>query len=930
MKVLSLHFKLQYAFYGLLFALPVAAQNVTPKVTAPKVTAAKLKPSKRTPPILIPARIVSLNDSWTFSKDEGGVFNAASLDSSASWEKVNLPHTWNAQDVLDDEPGYYRGIGWYKRKLKLDPSVQDKSLFISFNGVNQETEVYVNGKLAGSHTGGYTKFIVPVSAFLNYKDDEIEVKVNNRFNKDVAPLTADFTFFGGLYRNVNLMITEAVHFSKNDHGSSGVYITTPVVSKESATLRVKSLIDYSSTGRNAAAGLNKVQVNTIITDANGLVVDRQTTAATIVSGQQKEVLQDFKPLKSPKLWSPANPYLYHVITQILDSKTKVILDQVSNPMGFRWFKFDADQGFFLNGEPLKLIGASRHQDYKDLGNALPDALQVRDIQLLKDMGGNLLRIAHYPQDPSILEACDRLGILTSVEIPVVNAITESEAFTANCKNMQVEMIRQNFNHPSIIIWAYMNEILLRPYFTNDKPRQEIYYGHIRELAQALDDLTRKEDPSRYTMIANHGAFDSYNRVGLTKIPMIVGWNLYSGWYSGTPADFAKFLDRHHKELPDKPMLVTEYGADADPRIRSFKPVRFDKSLEYALAFNQVYLDDILKRPFVSGAMAWNLADFNSETREETMPHINNKGLLTIDRKPKDTYYLYQAYLLHQPVLKFAAESWKQRSGAADSASLTATALFSTQPIQVVTNFKSAELFLNGKSLGVKEAISHMIEWQVPFIDGTNMLTVSGKDSSDNLAANKQVAQLAIDFHVLSTSLNILLGAKRFYIEEKQHQLWIPDQPYKKGSWGYIGGEAFKGTNNRMSYGSDKNILQTDDDPIYQTQQVGIEAFKFDLPDGEYELSLYFAELIGGVTKEALAYNLDNNHQKEKVEQRIFNVAINGNIFLEKLNLAADYGYTTAVKKKTRVTVQGGKGILIEFTAIEGKAVLNAVQLEKIY
>lgn len=857
----------------------------------------------------VSSKLISLNDQWKFSKDQHGTAAAVSL-ANLSWETVSLPHSWNALDVMDDEPGYYRGTGWYKRKLAADPSLKDKNVFISFSGASQETEVYINGKLAGSHTGGYTKFIVPVSPFLNYKDDEIEVKVNNRFNEDIAPLTADFTFFGGIYRNVDLIVSDQVHLSKNDHGSSGVYITTPAVSKESATVKVRSLID------NSSAVVKKIQVNTQVTNADGAVIASVTSSLSVIPGQQKEVIQDFKSIKDPRLWSPETPYLYRVITKITDTKTKSVLDQVSNPLGFRWFRFDAGKGFFLNGEPLKLIGASRHQDYEGLGNAVPDALQIRDIELLKEMGGNLLRVAHYPQDPQILEACDRLGILASVEIPVVNTITESDAFTANCKNMQIEMIRQNFNHPSIVIWAYMNEILLRPKFSNDKARQQIYYDHIRDLAQTLDSLTRKEDPSRYTMIANHGAFDLYNKVGLTKIPMLVGWNLYSGWYSGSPQDFGKFLDRHHKELADKPMLVTEYGADADPRIRSFLPVRFDKSLEYAIKFNQVYLNDIINKPFVSGAMVWNLADFNSETREETMPHINNKGLLTIGRQPKDTYFLYQAYLLKTPFLKIASASWKNRSGAADSARS-----YSTQPLQVATNLKFAELFLNGKSLGVKEAADHICEWQVPFVNGLNKLRVVAENNSD---------EMEVDFHIPAGTVNVLVGAKRYYTDEKLHQLWVPDQPYKKGSWGYIGGDAFKGTNNRMSYGSDKNILETDDDPIYQTQQVGIEQFRFDVADGEYELSLYFAELIGGVTKEALAYNLDNNHVKEKVEQRIFDVSVNGNPFLEKLNLAADYGYTTAVKKKTRIIVQGGKGILIEFKAIEGKPVLNAVQLRKIY
>ncbi|KPH14770.1 glycoside hydrolase family 2 TIM barrel-domain containing protein [Chryseobacterium sp. ERMR1:04] len=852
-------------------------------------------------------KLISLNDQWEFKKENGVT------------EKVNLPHTWNDKDVMDDEPGYYRGLGIYKRKLKLDDSAKGKDIYLVFNGVAQEAEVLINGKTAGKHIGSYTRFTVAITPFLNYKDDVVEVRVTNRFNEDIPPLTADFTFFGGIYRNVNLLITNPVHFSQKENGSSGVFITTPKVSAATAKVQVKSIIENSSSAK-------KVQIQTTIFNAQGKEISSQISTLNMLSGGNDTVVQDLNNIKEPELWSPESPYLYRIVTKIIDMKTKTVLDQVSNPLGFRWFKFDANQGFFLNDKPLKLIGASRHQDYEYLGNATPDALQIRDVEVLKKMGGNFLRVAHYPQDPLVLEACDRLGILASVEIPVVNTITESETFTKNCLDMQVEMIRQNFNHPSIIIWAYMNEILLRTKFENDKPRQQIYFDHVRELAQKLEDLTRKEDPSRYTLLVNHGALDIYNKVGLTKIPMIVGWNLYNGWYSGSPADFAKFLDQHHKELADKPMLVTEYGADADPRIRSFSPVRFDKSVEYGIYFNQIYLNEMLKRPFVSGGMAWNLADFNSETREETMPHINNKGLLTIGRKPKDTYFLYQAYLADQPYLKITSAQWQDRTGVADSASL-----FCTQPLQVATNLKSAELFLNGKSLCIKEAVDHICSWQVPFVDGLNQLRVVAGNKSDETDINFQLQPYRFTNQPVSfKNMSVLLGSKRFYIDENQHQLWMPDQSYRKGSWGWIGGEPYKATNNRITYGSDKNILDTNDDPIYQTQQVGIQQFKMDVPDGEYELSLYFAELVGGISKEALVYNLDNTHKKEVEENRIFSVAINGGTFLNNINLAKDFGYTTAIIKKTRVTVQNGKGITIDFTPVEGKAVLNALQLRKVY
>jgi len=300
--------------------------------------------------------------------------------------------------------------------------------------------------------------------------------------------------------------------------------------------------------------------------------------------------------------------------------------------------------------------------------------------------------------------------------------------------------------------------------------------------------------------------------------------------------------------------------------------------------------------------------------------------LTIGRQPKDTYFLYQSYLLKTPYLKITSAQWADRTGIIDSGKN-----YSSQPIQVATNQKSAELFLNGKSLGSKDAVDHLMTWTVPFTGGTHQISVVSGTLNDQAELHFQVEPG--QFTSADTpfkNINVLLGSKRFYIDQQEKQLWIPDQAYKTGSWGWIGGEPYKGTNNRITYGSDKNILATDNDPIYQTQQVGIKQFKFDVPDGEYDLSLHFAELVGGETKEALAYNLDNNHKKEIEEQRVFSVGINGMPFMSRVNLAADFGYTTAIQKKTRITVQGGKGITIDFTPIEGKPVLNAIQLRKVY
>ncbi len=869
---------------------------------------------------------ITINEGWSFSKEVTGITNITAVPQT-SWQPLNIPHTWNVNDVMDDEPGYYRGNGWYKKKLTINNAWKSKKVYLFFEGANQETEVWINSQLAGKHIGGYTGFYIPISQWLQFDGkenlNEIVVRVNNSHNENIPPLTADFTFYGGIYRDCWLVTTEDVHFSLADHGSTGIFITTPQVSAQNASVQINGAI-ANETGVD-----KKLQIITAISDKTGRSVGEVSTTITVKKNSESTFRQDIKSIVNPQLWSPEHPYCYTASTIIKDARTGAIADQLTNTLGFRWFSFDADKGFFLNGNPYKLVGSSRHQDYKNLGNAVPDELARRDVQLLKEMGGNFLRIAHYPQDPAILQVCDQLGILTSVEIPVVNEITESDTFYRNCANMQVEMIRQNFNHPSIIIWCYMNETLLRPHFNNDKPRQEIYFSNVAKLARTLDSITRKEDPSRYTMLVDHGDFNRYKTVGLTDIPMIVGWNLYSGWYGGNLADFPAFLERHHKELPTKPLMVTEYGADADPRIRSLHPVRFDKSVEYTTAFHQYYLTEMLKRPFVAGAMLWNLADFNSETREETMSHINNKGLLTWDRTAKDPWYLYQAILRKEPFLKITSGYWKLRTGVADS-----NALVCYQPVQVAANLDSVELFMNGKSTGIKKIENGLAQWSVPFLDGANNIMVrgskDGKHHTDQLTVSFQLQPYRLDNERLPFSqLNILLGADRYYIDEQRQQCWLPDQPYRSGSWGHVGGKPFKIANGgRLPYGTDKNIVGTDDDPIYQTQQTGIEQYRFDVPPGEYEITLHFAELLGGTVK-GLPYNLASDTRKEDEVQRSFNVLVNGAPILENFNIARQYGVAKAVAKKIKITVAGKQGIIIAFNPITGEPVLNAIQVNKL-
>lgn len=823
---------------------------------------------------------IPLNTDWQFTKD-----------SSAKWQPVSLPHTWNIEDVMDDVPSYYRGVGWYKKKLVLDKKLQDKTIYLFFEAANQEATVYVNGKAAGSHTGGYTAFNVNITSLLNWNgENELLVKVDNSFNANIPPLSADFTFYGGLYRQVSLVAVNPIH-------CNAVFISTPVVTNSNAVVQVKA---------DLSAKANGFKLVTIIYDAAGNKVAAGGDRITI---------------SNPRLWSPEKPYLYKAVTRIISEKG-VVLDELTNPLGFRWFHFDAAKGFFLNGKPYKLVGTSRHQDYQGMGNAVPAELARKDVQLLKKMGGNFLRVAHYPQDPVVLKVCDSLGILASVEIPVVNEITESDSFYDNCLNMQLEMIRQSYNHPSVIIWCSMNEVLLRPHYNNDKEKQKIYFAAIAKLAKRLDSLTRKEDPYRYTMIAYHGDYNRYREVGLIDIPMIAGWNLYSGWYGATISEFPVFLDKFHKDYPAMPMVVSEYGADADPRIRSVQPVRFDKSVEYTTKFHQYYMNEMMKRPFVAAAMIWNLADFNSETRTESMPHINNKGLLTWDRTPKDPYYYYQAVLLKTPFIKILGT--QPAEGLADSSKS-----FCLRSLQVASNAKSLELFFNGRSAGKQNVENGLCEWKVPFVHGNNIVEVKGiKDGK--LYTDKSIIPFCVQPYKFDDSkavrpMNILLGANRYFTDEQQ-QVWIPDQEYREGSWGHVGGKAFKITgNNRLPYGTDKSIAGTNDDPVYQTQQIGIEKYRLDLPAGEYEITLHFAELVGGRIKE-LAYNLPGNERIEPNGERIFNVYVNGKLVLDSFNISSEYGAATAITKTIRLNVDDKDGVEIYFQPIQGEPVLNAIQV----
>ena len=870
-----------------------------------------------------PRVIESINENWRFSKGDFTNVMDANFDDS-KWENVTIPHTWNKDDAVDDIPGYYRGTGWYRKSVFIPTEKAGKQVCIYFEGANQETELYVNGKLAGTHIGGYIRFCFDISSLVQFgQQNNFAVKVSNRVNTDIPPIHADFTYYGGICRDVYFIYSYKQHIATTHFASSGVFISTPKVSEKEALVSIKTLVTNDD-----KLPSNLIVENRIISD-KGLLINTVNSTIKVLQNSTQTIEQKEIKVMNPSLWSPDSPTLYTVITRIFDSKTKVLLDEVTNPLGLRWYEFSPDNGFFLNGKSMKLIGTCRVQDFQDLGNALPDEINVRDIKLLKAMGANYLRIGHYPQDPTVNEMCDKLGIICDVEIPMNSLISETDAYTNNCLHLAREMVLQNYNNPSVLIWGYMNEVLLQLPFVNDSLRHKQYLNSVRELAIKIENQIKSDDPARYTMIPVHD-FDRHQKAGITAIPQIIGFNTYFGWYVKTFDYLNTYLSNAKKNAPGKSFMLTEFGADVDPRLHSFEPERFDFTAEHANLFHESYIKTIMSKPYLAGASIWNLNDFYSEKRQNAVPHVNNKGIVGSDRAIKDTYSQYQAFLSKTPVLAIGGANWKIRGGNLNKNNVC------IQPVKVYSNQKSVELFLNGKSLGNKLVEANIAKFEVPFTNGINTLDATANAESGTIRDQEKIDFRAIPFDLKNTvqpfsEINVMLGSKRYFEDKKESVIWLPEREYSVGSWGYIGGKPYiKKATFGSQPASDLDIWGTTNDPVYQNARLGIEAFKMDVPDGKYTVCLYFAELQTNKEQQKSIYNLGNDLLKEDFAGRVFDVDINKTNVINGINLTKEYGEARLVSKKFIVDVTDNQGITVNFKKGAGEPILNAIRVYRNY
>lgn len=828
----------------------------------------------------------TINDNWRFL--DGGIAfgqNRSFVDDT-SWQQVNLPHTWNAEDPFDDEKSYKRGIGWYRKRLNLSKeNLEGKRAYLYFEGANQVTDVYVNGINLGRHKGGYTAFSFDMTDALNEGDDQlVAVSVNNAHDPFIPPLSVGFALYGGIYRDVWVVITDEVHFELSEYGDFGLKVSTPEVSAENAKIKVNNTVV------NEGVTMKNIEISTEIHDENGKIVLQEDSTLSLKGGDSDQVTQELE-LENPNLWSPDDPYLYTVNSVVtIDGKA---VDKVVNPLGLRWFSFDSEKGFFLNGNYLKLQGTNRHQDFKGKGSALSNEDHRRDMELIKNMGANFIRIAHYPQDPEILRAADELGLLAWEEVPLVNYMNTKPEFLENSQRMIKEMIRQHYNHPSVIMWGSMNEIFLwGPNEDRAKTQKDsVYANKVRDYAVKLDSVIRREDSTRYTTMAMHMSSD-YEKYGLEGIADITGLNVYSGWYGGKFADFGGSFDRHHKEKPEQILMVSEYGAGSDQRLNSSNPKRFDFTGQYQIDYNESYLRQIKARDYIAGTAIWNQFDFSQPHTGGSMPHLNQKGMATWDRKPKDVYYLYKANWNREPMVYIAEKDWPVRA---------VTEAKPKYDISVYSNAKSVTLYTNGKKIGESKTNDiNKAVFTATLKSGKNTLRavakINGKTVEDTTTIT--VKQLSTQ---TSEGLRINVGSNAQYLDDRSNP-WIEDTSYN---------EVYGHKNGNMRLANRKNIFRgSKHDPLYYSYLEELTDYTVKVPDGHYEVTLYFME-----------------NEKVKPGEHVFGISVNGETLIQKLDVMKEAGFARGLTKTFLVEATDGK-LHFSFEAKKGKTVLNGLEVIK--
>lgn len=826
----------------------------------------------------------TINDNWEFRK---------SIDES--WESVNLPHTFNIDAY--QQRNYYQGKGFYRRTLVLPEIVAERRYYMKIDAASKAANIRVNGKEVGSHVGGYTACIVDITEYIR-KENLIEITVDNG-RKDITPISADFTFWGGIYRDVWLISTPKQHFNMSNMGSDGIFISTPVVNEKRGVLKVKCEVTNDSHESSI------LEVRSAIYSPQGKLLQTIKQKQKLKSGETYIFENTSGAIESPDLWSPETPSLYLVKTTLVDPKSGKLLDEKNHKVGFRWFTFDGSKGFFLNGKSYKLRGLNRHQDQAPAGVALDDEAHRRDIFLMKELGCNFIRISHFPQDDAILEMCDELGLLAWEEIPIINIVPNTPGYDDNCEYNLREMIRQHYNHSSVITWGYMNEILLTAPSIG-KPEWLACKERTVNLAQRLEAVLKEEDPGRASVMA-FNMTNLYNEIGLNLVD-VVGWNLYHGWYVDKLKDFNAWCEDQHRRYPDQPMIISEWGAGSDKRLHSTQGRAFDFSIEYQQTYIEHYLPFIENTEWISGCAYWNFIDFNVAARQESMPRVNNKGLAYNNRIWKDVAYYFKAMWRKDiPVIRIASRDWEMRTGEINK----------PQSIKIYSNMPEVELFINGQSIGCQKIANCHTVFNVILPEGISVLMAQGIKNGKTVQDAMTIQFKSLPNIAEGDELAINVGSNCYFTSDISNLTWLPDQPYTAGGWGYIGGKAHSTTS---------EIYNTLDGPIYQTWREGNWSYKIDAPIGEYEIEL----LIADVTKPAaqLANLLNKNKEEKHSGETRFHISICGKQVETNFSSIDGGKHRTAFKRRYIIRNEHDH-IVISAGAVKGEPFLAGIKVRKL-
>lgn len=668
------------------------------------------------------------NSDWYYSENP----SAGEKEKRVEWQPVTLPHTWNAKDTVDAEPGYRRAASWYKKTFKL--SGKADRYILHFEASNMETDVYLNGQMVGQHVGGYIGFDVELTEHIKKRGwNELLVRVSNEFNPHLIPSQkSDFFIHGGITRDVWLEYKNSTFIERAE-------ITAPKIAQGDARSEIKVVVDSES------AGSSTLRVS--VRDADGSMVAKNESAVEYSQGLSEHSLTtaDFEDVK---LWSPSEPHLYQFEIALVDEKS--VLDEHSSQFGFRWFELEAGVGFKVNGERLLLRGTHRHEEMGGLGAALSNEQHYADMSVIKDMGANMVRLGHYPQDPTVYKAANELGLIVWDELPWCRGGKGDDQWEKNTEYLLKQQLNQNFNHPSVAFWSLGNEMYWEADFEGGGDDSRIL-----PYLKKLNSYVKERDPSRLTTLRKYypGA----------EVVDIFSPSIWAGWYGGAYGQYESALKIFMKRYPN--FIHMEYGGSSHVGRHVESPIGKEgmlgaqvsveeavnqavvTSVAKASDWNENYMVDLFdwylgvseSLSGLTGTAQWAVRDFGTPLRPENpIPYVNQKGLFDRMGKPKDAYYVFASYWAKEPICYIESHSWTVRYGPKEG-----------RQVDVFCNTHSAELFLNGEPLGEKDRNQESfpasgLSWSVPFVEGKNTLRVKGMNDAGEAVAEDQYTLL---YHV---------------------------------------------------------------------------------------------------------------------------------------------------------------------------------------